>query len=58
MFKSNVPKYYWGVHTTWNILLRLSNWKQGSVMSGAVEGECIEFMSELPAGTHLRKFDA
>ena len=46
MFKSNVSKYHWGIQTTWNILLQLSNWKQGSAMSGAVEGECIEFMRE------------
>ena len=41
-----VTKYHWGIQTTCNNLLQLSKWKQGSAISGAVEGACIEFMRE------------
>ena len=33
-------------NSTYNILLQLSKGKRGSVISGVVERECIEFMTE------------
>ena len=43
-----VTKYHWGIQTTCNNLLQLSKWKQGSAISGVVEGACTEFMRERP----------
>ena len=40
-----VPKYHWGTEPV-NILLQLSKGKRGSVISGVLERECIEFMKE------------
>ena len=36
-------------NSTCNILLQLSKGKRGSVISGVVERECIEFMRERPS---------
>ena len=36
-------------NSTYNILLQLSKGKRGSVISGVVERECIEFMREHPS---------
>ena len=36
-------------NSTYNILLQLSKGKRGSVISGVVERECIEFMTERPS---------
>ena len=49
MFEPNVPMYHWRIQTNWNDPWQLGNWKQGSGMSGAVEGECIQFMTEHPS---------
>ena len=37
------------LNSTCNILLQLNKGKQGSIISSAVERECIEFMRERPS---------
>ena len=38
-------------NSTCSIILQLSKGKRGSVISGVVERECIEFLGDRPVGT-------
>ena len=43
-----VTKYHWGIQTTYNNLLQLNKSKQGSTISGVVDGAYTDFMRESP----------